>query len=115
MYTATHAIGVRLGIGKQWESIKLEDWGLAGLFSTFRRVQVTLSLPSNSAPLYLDLETLRTAHASDPSSLQVVLNQLGNAALPTTPTGLVIKKRTARFRDAFRAGYTVTPVTHASP
>lgn len=115
MYTAVSAIGVRFGVGKRWEQINLANFTVAQLVTTFRRWQVTLTLPS--APtimLYLDGDFVRRNWPNEQVTFPQLLINLGNAALPTTPTGLKLKLRTARFKDAFKAGYTVTPVTHAN-
>ncbi len=114
MYTAVSAIGVRFGVGKRWEQITLADFTVAQLVSTFRRWQVTLSIPSNSAPLYLDGDVVRQNWPTYASSFSQLLIDLGSASLPTTSTGIVLKSRSAYYKDGFKAGYTVTPVTHAN-
>ena len=115
MYTAVSAIGVRFGVGKRWEQIVLADYTVAQLVTTFRRWQVTLTVPSApTVMLYLDGDLVRQNWPNEQITFAQLLINLGNASLPTTPTGIKLNLRTARYKDAFKAGYTVTPVTHAN-
>lgn len=115
MYTAVSAMGVRFGVGKRWEEINLANFTVAQLVTTFRRWQVTLTVPSApTVMLYLDGEVVRRNWPNETVTFPQLLVNLGNAALPTTLTGLKLNLRQARFKDAFKAGYTVTPVTHAN-
>jgi hypothetical protein len=114
MYTAVSAIGVRLGIDKKWEVITLADWTLQTLYGTFRKVQITLLPPSSTTPVYLDLENVRNVYATFPGTVSYLLTLLGAAALPTTTTGITLNTKTARFKDAFKSGYEIKPVTDAN-
>ena len=115
MYTAVSAIGVRFGVGKRWEEITLTSITVQQLVTTFRRWQLTLSIPSApTVPLYLDGDVLRRNWPTYTGTVAQLLTDLGSASLPTTPTGIQLNLRTAQYKDAFKAGYTVTPVTHAN-
>lgn len=114
MYLAVSAIGVRFGINKKWEEINLSDWKVIELFATFRRAQIKLSVASDPAPQYITLDNLRVYYSTYPNSLAELLIYLGDRALATTTEPIVLNKRTAQFKDAFKAGFTVTPVTHAN-
>lgn len=115
MYTADSAIGVRFGVGKRWEVIPLANFTIAQLISTFRRAQLKLFLPSApTVPLYLDFDYIRRTFPTFVGTVADLLTALGNASLPTTPTGIVLNLRTAQYKDGHKAGYTVTAVTHAN-
>jgi hypothetical protein len=114
MYSANSAIGVRFGISKRWEVITLADWTVAQLYTTFRKVQVTLSTVSDNVIRYLDLNLIKSAHATFPGTFFALLIANGNTALPTTTIGIAFNKRVAKYKDVFKAGYTVTPVTPAN-
>lgn len=115
MYTADSAIGVRFGTGKRWEQINLATVTVQALVTTYRRWQLTLHVPSApTVPLYLDGDVIRLNWPNFVGTIADLLTSLGDASLPTTPTGIVLNMRTAQYKDAFKAGYAVTPVTHAN-
>lgn len=113
MYTAVSAIGVRFGLNKKWEVVTLADYTVASAFVYFRKLQLKI-LTSSNQTLYLDFNTQKTAHGNFPGSIQALLTSLSGVSLPTTLTGIVLNKRTAKFKDAFKAGYTMTPVTSSN-
>lgn len=115
MYTADSAIGVRFGTGKRWEQISLATVTVQQLLTTYRRWQLTLHIPSApTVPLYLDGDIVRANWPNYAGTIAALLTSLGDASLPTTPTGIVLQLRNAQYKDAFKAGYAVTPVTHAN-
>jgi hypothetical protein len=111
MYTAVSAIGVRKGVSKKWEEIALSTPSVASLFQTYRRVEFKLLPGVSLIPVYATLDDFRLLYSTYSGTTDQLMAVIGNTALPTTPTGLVIDKRTAQFKDAFKAGYAVTPVT----
>lgn len=110
MYTLVSAIGVPKGLNKRWQVITLTTITVAQLFSNYRRVQVTLTPPSSSTHVYLDLAAIASGYATYTGTMAALLTSLGSTALPTTTTGVVMSERSATFSDAFKAGYNVTPV-----
>ena len=111
MYTAQAAIGVRLGLNQRWEVIDLTAWVVADLFSTFRRVQLTLLPAGSTTPVYFDLSTLAASYATYPGLVSAMLSALGSTTLPTTLTGLRLNSQKAVYGDAFSKGYTANPVS----
>jgi hypothetical protein len=111
MYTVTNAIGVRNGLSKRWEQIDLGTFTVAQLYSTFRRVQLTLSVNSGPTPYYLDLASIAATYQMYTGTVAALLTENGNATLPTTTTGVVMQSAKAEYADAFRAGYAAIPVT----
>lgn len=114
MYTAQEAIGVRLGINKRWETINLATTTVAELFTQFRRVQIKLLPQNSSTSVYLDLQELAPTYSQFVGHIADILTLIGNASLPTTTTGVVLNQRRAFFRDAFKAGYRVEPVSQVN-
>lgn len=116
MYQIISAIGTMNGLQRQWITLSEDDLSLSlkDLFIAFRRIQFKLTPSIGANPVYLELETLRTAAATNESTLADYLTSLGNASLPTTNTELVINKRTAMYQDIFRLNYKLTPVDSAN-
>ena len=111
MYVLTSAVGVKLGLVKKWDTIALTGVSVASLFEGYRRVWLTLHLVDSVIPIYLDLATLRTAYATYAGDLSALVASVTTASLPTVAAlPFVLKQRSARFCDAFKAGYTLTPV-----
>lgn len=110
MYTVKQAIGIRFGINKRWEVINLAAFTMAQLYQTFRTAQVSLYLPDGTTVVYLDLQAISPQYATSTIKFADVLYEIGSSSLPTTVTGITLNHKAAQFRDAFRAGYNVTPV-----
>ena len=110
MYTVKQAIGIRHGINKRWGIIDLPAFTMSQLYQTFRSVQVALYLPDGTTVVYLNLRDIAPQYATSTIKFADVLYAIGSGSLPTTTTGIVLNHKAAQFRDAFRAGYDVTPV-----
>jgi hypothetical protein len=113
-YITKQAIGIRFGIDKRWEIIDLTAITVPKLLTTYRIAQIELAAPNGGASVYLDVQTLMPLYANFPGKFADLLFALGNESLPTTTTGIVLNHRKALFRDAFRAGYSVTPVNEVN-
>lgn len=111
MYTIVSAIGVPFGLNKRWQVIDLTAYTVARLYSTFRKIQITLLPAGSSTQVYLDLYAIVATYGNYNQLFSTLLTSIGNAALPTTSTGVILNKRSAVYKDAFKAGYTVTPVS----
>lgn len=109
MYTLVSAVAKTLTDAGRWISADVGDLTFTEIFQTYLRVIVILSNPTLSANVSLDLATIRFTVPDPGVTLNAYLAGLGNTALPTSPTLPVIKKRYARYNDAFRAGYSVLP------
>jgi hypothetical protein len=114
MYFITSATGVKKGIHKQWQAIDLTSLSVASLYTTYRKVWLTLTLSTDPTPLYLDMDDVATRYATYAGTFAEWLVFIAAQSLPTRTTGPIFRHRSAKFCDAFKAGYTVTPVTHAN-
>ena len=110
MYTVVNAIGVPLGLNERWQVVDLTAYTVAQLFTDFRIVQIELTPQGATSNVYLQLSAIASTYASYSGLFSALLASIGNTALPTTTTGYVLNERSAIFADAFKAGYTVTPV-----
>lgn len=111
MYHAVGAIGIKKGLNKRWESIRLTDYKVSELFDQFRRVILTLTLNQSTDKLYVDIQSLAARYASYSLRVSDMLIELGNETLPQLTNPPVISTRTAKFRDAHASRYKVTPVS----
>jgi hypothetical protein len=114
MYTITSAMGVKKGIRKQWEPVALNGLNVVEVYAAYRNVWLTLTLATDPTPLYVDLDALTTLHGSYPGTFSQWLASLAGRALPTRLEGPVFHARSAKFCDAFKAGYVITPVNKAN-
>ena len=111
MYTVITAIGVPFGLNQRWVVIDLTAYTVAQLYTTFRRVQITLLPTGATVAVYLNLATIATTYSNYNFPFATLLTSLGSTALPTTTTGLILNKNSAFYKDAFKAGFIITPVT----
>jgi hypothetical protein len=111
MYSAVGAIGVKKGLNKRWEQIRLTDYKVSELFDQFRKVILTLTLNQSTDRLYCDLQQLAPRYASYSLRVSDMLIELGSESLTLLVNPPVISTRTAKFRDAHASRYTVTPVS----
>lgn len=114
MYSVVSAIGVPLGLNKRWETIDLAAYTVAQLFTRYRVAQITLLPQGSLIPVYLKLSSIAEQYSQYTGNFDSLLTSLGNTALPTTSTGLLLNPRSALFQDAFRAGYGVLPVDESN-
>lgn len=110
MYTAIQAIGVRNGINKRWEVIDLSTISVKALLANFRKVQVKLMPEQDTVAEYLNLRDIAPRYATFSGTIAQMLVDNGDTSLPTAQVGIQLNPAKAHFRDAFKAGYTVTPV-----
>lgn len=116
MYTLVSAIAKPISGGGRWSNVDIGGLTFSQLFSTYSRVIATLSNPFDPANTSLDLAKIEWS-VSDPS---ITFNQFlannGSKTLPTSTTLPVISTKYAKFKDAFLAGYKVTPIApNAAP
>ena len=110
-YSAVSAIGVPFGLNKRWTTIDISTVSVASLFTTYRVAQLTLNVVGSLNPVYLLLSDIAATYSNYPGTVTAMLAVVGNTALPTTTTPLLLNERSATYMDAFRAGYTATPVS----
>ncbi len=110
MYNIIKSVGIKFGINKRWEAVDLNEHNVVDLYKIFRKCYIQLSNGVPPVINCLDIEDVRFEHSSYPGTFPELLISIGNTALPTTATFPVIDTKIARYRDAFQAGYSVTPV-----
>lgn len=109
MYTAVEAIGVKLGVNQKWHTLDISTLSVMDIYALYRKVYVELTIGSPAITVYLDLDDIRAQWSTFTGTIDDLLQSLDGAALPTMTTLPNINTRMARFMDAFRAGYRVSP------
>lgn len=109
MYTATLARGVKKGVNQRWQTIDISTITVANLFDQYRKVILTLQTGLPVVTVYLDMDNVRVQYSTYPGTVAAWLIEMGDIALPTVTVEPALRTRTARFMDAFRAGYDVKP------
>lgn len=109
MYTATLARGVKKGVNQRWQSIDISTITVANLYYEYRKVILTLQTGNPAVTVYLDMDEVRDTYSTYNDTVAQLLIDIMEASLPTTAVAPDIRTRTARFMDAFRAGYAVKP------
>lgn len=112
MYTIIKAIGIKFGVNKRWELIDLNDYKVIDLYKTFRKCFIQLSNGTPAVINCLNIERVSLEYSLYPGTFEELLLSIGNTALPTIERMPTITTRVAKYRDAFQAGYSVTPVHH---
>ena len=109
MYTVTQAKGVKKGVNQRWQVIDISTITVANLYYEYRKVFLTLQTGSPAVTVYLDMDEVRDQYSTYNDTVAQLLIDILDASLPTVNTLPDIRTRTARFMDAFRAGYSVKP------
>jgi hypothetical protein len=105
MYTLIKAIGVRIGVNQRWENIGLTDHRIVDIFHLFRKCYLTLTYGTTPVTVYLDMDNMRVGYGTYTGSLADMLVINGNTTLPTVNSLPDLNVRSAKFRDAYVAGY----------
>ena len=109
MYTATAARGVKKGVNQRWQAIDISTITVANLYDQYRKIILTLQTGNPPVTVYLDMDEVRADYATYNDTVAQWLIDILDAGLPTTTVAPDLRTRTARFMDAFRAGYSVKP------
>lgn len=110
MYQLISAIGKPLNGDGRWKSIAIGNVAISVLFSTYSRIIATLSNQFLTAPVALDLVTIRPEFGGESITFNAFLIQNGNATLETLAKPPVLNPRYAKYADAFHVGYKVAPM-----
>lgn len=111
MYNVIKSIGIKYGINKRWEAVNLNDYAVVDLYKIYRKCYIQLSNGAVPVINCLDIEDVRFQYSLYPGTFDELLIEIGNVALPTIVPFPTINTKIARYRDAFQAGYDVTPVS----
>ena len=106
-YTLTSAYGVLLSQSGSWSTLSLASTPVNVIFQTYRKVYLTISIPSSTTPLYVDMDSLRNTYSAYSDTLQNLLTSFGSNSLVTISSIPTPNTKTVIYQDAFRAGYKV--------
>lgn len=110
MYKLNSAILKLKSQDGRWEATDVSNHRLADLFKNYSAILLTLSHPLYTNKLGLDLYKLYATLNNESMTVEQWLVANGNKTLPTVDRPYELRTRYAKFMDAFRAGYKVTPV-----
>lgn len=109
MYTAIQAMGVKKGINQRWQVIDITTIHIRDIYDQYRKVFLTLEVDSPAMLVYLDMDSIRSTHSTYDDTIEQMLIDLGTTNLPTLTELPIINTRSAKYMDAFRAGYSIKP------
>jgi hypothetical protein len=109
-YTLQSALGKSLTGGQQWSSIDLGDMTFTEVVENYSTVYAVLTNPFITGQVSLDLSDILPNITNQSQTFSAYLLSLGNLALPTSTSIPTIQTSYARYMNAFKAGYTVTPI-----
>lgn len=109
MYTLVSAIAEPLGGDSRWKEVSIGSLAMRAIYSTYANAVAVLTNSFLNHPVALDLALIRATWGTSDLTLSQVLASLGSASLPTSDTIPTLATRYARYQDAFRAGYKITP------
>lgn len=110
MYTLVTAIAKPLNGDGRWTTVAIGSLSLSSLFSTYAKVLVTLSNPFLTKNVELDIDTIRNEHGGKGITFNNFLIANANNTLLTSDTLTVLSPKYAKYADAFKANYKITPI-----
>jgi len=110
MYSIVRSIGIEFGINKRWGAVDLINNTVEELYIRYRKCYIELSTGTPVVKYFLDLELLKVNYPDYKNTFSELLVLISNLPLPITDIFPVINTRTAKYRDAFIAGYSALPV-----
>lgn len=113
MYLLIEAYGVKLGTNQRWTKIDTDRVTLKQLLETYRELEFTIKEKLTGKTVFLDASTLMREYGTNNTLVSVFFQNL-LLPLKTKTTPLSVKKYSAKYCDAFSAGYSATPVTRAN-
>lgn len=105
MYTVDAAYGVAKLHGSRWTDLDLDLIPVVEIFSTYRKVYLTLSAPFLPDPVYFDLDFFRIKYANFEGTLAEMFDDNGSDSIQTIESIPDADPKYAMFSDAFRASY----------
>lgn len=110
MYQLVSAIVKPLTGNKRWVSLDISAISLMTLYNTYSEIIATLSNSALTNNVSLYLSAIRGQAGGEEITFPQFLTNNGNLALPTVNGTPTLTTTYAHYADAFRAGYTMTPV-----
>lgn len=111
MYTLVSAIGKEKSDPRKWKQIDISNITLNDLFINFKTVLALLTDPYMDEPEVFDIEAIRVTHSGVNLTFNQFLIENDDSTLPTRAGSLDIKSVTAKYADAYRAGYSVNLIS----
>jgi hypothetical protein len=111
MYQLTRALAKTLSDRGRWVEVEIGDKSFVEIYATYFAVKAILTNDFIDHEVCLDLADVRSANIVNGASLNQWLLSISNATLPTTDQIPIIKERFARYSDATRAKYKITPAS----
>jgi len=110
MYQLESAVAKTLDERGRWVHVDIGDMAFIEIYSRYIVVKAVLSNPFIDHLVCLDLNDVREGNSANAASLNQWLAALGTTTLPTSDEIPEIKDRFARYTDAVRAKYKITPI-----
>lgn len=107
MYTYVSAHVVSARPNSQFETKDIATTRINEVFATNRLVLLTVTHPALPDPIVVSIESLRLTHSQSLDYIQVILDSLGDVALPVVDFDPSSSIRYAKYSDARRVGYRV--------
>lgn len=95
----------------KWQTVDLGDTALKTVFAKYNEIIAVLRNDVDSVDVAFGLDSLRPMYAASNVTLNQFLIDNGNGTLNTTTDIPTIAEHYAKYNDAFRAGYSIKPVT----
>lgn len=108
MYTLVSTTVLPKSVQSKWQNIDAAALIVSALFSTYRKIILTLQPDYQTDVIYVDMEQFRTDYATYSNRLSVFLQVIGSASVETIekhPDSLV---NYATYANAWQAGYRLT-------
>jgi hypothetical protein len=110
MYNVVSAIAKPIDGDGRWVSIDIGDMLISTLVSDYLDAYIILSNPFLDQNVCLHFADIRYKVGGEAITFNAFLAANGATTLPASTTLTTLNTRYARFKDAFLAGYSVTPV-----
>ncbi len=109
MYSYSKALVRETAPGSRWIEKPLADQPVVTLFNIYRDVILVVTHPTATGPLTVNLKEVadRFSGVSSEMTVQQWLASLDGESLPTTAGEPAIKSTTAKYNDAYNAGYKI--------
>lgn len=111
-YVYSAAIARPKALDAIWEPVDLSNVDINQIYSTYRKVYLTLTHTVLTGSFYVDFDAVRPNVGSylGTKTLSQWLLENGNATLPTIASIPQTNPKPVRYADAWRAGYHIRPV-----
>lgn len=110
MHTLIKATGILNGINQRWHILNPLTYSVKQLYQIYRKIYLEVSDDIHETNHYVDLWDLANEYSEYTGNLIDLLVSIGNTTIPYVTNVPDINTRTIRYKDAYRAGYQLTPI-----